>query len=153
MPCWNYPYYEMLGNQKNVSIHEFLERLPSIFNTDINRNFRAKNYQSFELGFDHLNDDDEYIEEMIQIIDEQFDLIIITEYYLESMVLLKHILCVPYEVLYVKTRNKGSYVVEPLSEIQKTNFNMFFKERIEVIFGILVFTIKQLKIEKKCLIA
>ena len=83
MPCWNSPFYELLGNVKGVKINDFLEKLPSIFRTNVSRNFRTKNYQSFELGLDHLNDDREYIESMLAKIDEQFDLVIPIEHYME----------------------------------------------------------------------
>jgi len=71
---------------------------------------------------------DDYINEKLRQIDEQFDLIILTEYYLESLVLLADILCVPYKVLFVKARNHGSYEIEPLTENQQKNFNLFFKQ-------------------------
>lgn len=128
MPCWNWPFYEMLGNRKDVPINEFLDNLPNVFNANISRNFRTKNYQSFELGMNHLNDDDNYIMEKLHQIDEQFDLIILTEYYLESLVLLADILCVPYKVLFVKSRNHGSYDIEPLTDKQLKNFDTFFKQ-------------------------
>ena len=116
MPCWHWPFYEMLGYEKEVPIGEFLDQLPTVFSPNISRNFRTKNYQSFELGMDHLNDDDDYINESLQKLDDQFDLIILTEYFLESMVLLADILCVPYQVLYVKSRNHGKYEAEPLTQ-------------------------------------
>ena len=58
MPCWNWPFYKMLGRRKDVPITEFLDKLPDVFDPTISRNFRAKNYQSFELGLDHLNNND-----------------------------------------------------------------------------------------------
>ena len=87
----------MNNETKNVSIGDFLEGLPRTFNRNITRNFRAKNYQSFELGMDHLNDDKDYWNKMFRKLDDQFDLIILVEYYFESLVLLAEILCVPYQ--------------------------------------------------------
>jgi len=63
----------MLGREK-VEIEEFLDLLPSVFNASHTRNFRAKNYQAFEMGMDHLNDDDDYINGMLKTLDKQFDL-------------------------------------------------------------------------------
>ena len=51
---------------------------------------------------------------------------------MESIVLLKHRLCVPYELLYIKARNKGKYEREPLNEKQKSNFAEFFKQDLEM---------------------
>ena len=87
----------MNGNSKNVSINQFLDNLPHIFDPNISRNFRARNYQSFELGMDHLSDDKTYWQNSFKVLDKQFDLVILVEYYLESLVLLSEILCVPYE--------------------------------------------------------
>jgi hypothetical protein len=65
-------------------------------------------------------------------LEQQFDLVIILEHYMESIVLLKHRLCVPYELLYIKARNKGKYEREPLNEKQKSNFAEFFKQDLEM---------------------
>ena len=57
------------------------------------RSFRSKNYQAFEFGLDHLNNDGNYILSELQRLDRQFDLVILTEYYFEGIVLLADLLC------------------------------------------------------------
>ena len=61
MPCWHQPFYTFNGERKFVPLGEFMDLLPETFDTKVTRNFRARNYQAFEMGMDHLNDDDEYI--------------------------------------------------------------------------------------------
>ena len=87
-----------MNGREKVPIEEFLESLPSVFNGSHTRNFRAKNYQAFEFGLDHLNDDQNYINTQLEKIEKQFDLVIITEHFWESIVLLSQLLCAPYEV-------------------------------------------------------
>ena len=74
MPCWKEPFVTFLGGREKVPIEEFLDLLPQVFNNSHTRNFRAKNYQAFEMGLDHLNDDEEYIINELQRLDTQFDL-------------------------------------------------------------------------------
>ena len=51
-----------------------------------------------------MRDDDEYIRTSIELLEKQFDLVILTEYFLESMVLLADIMCIPYEVLWAERK-------------------------------------------------
>ena len=74
MPCWREPFRSFMGGREKVPIEEFLEKLPQVFNATHTRNFRAKNYQAFEMGLDHLNDDEDYINRELKRLDQQFDL-------------------------------------------------------------------------------
>ena len=53
---------------------------------------------------------------------------ILTEYFWEGIVLLASLLCAPYEVFYVESKNSRDYEVEPLSEKQISTFKKFFKQ-------------------------
>ena len=53
-PCWHYPFIEITQGIYNHSIAGFIDLLPDRFDPTTTRNFRVKNYQSFELGLDHL---------------------------------------------------------------------------------------------------
>ena len=68
------PFITFLDGKEKVPIGDFLNVLPKVFKNDQTRNFRAKNYQSFEFGMDHLNDDEKYIKKELERIDSQFDL-------------------------------------------------------------------------------
>lgn len=63
----------------------------------------ARNGQLFALGFDHEFDDDEdKILDMIDRLEEEMDLVLISDYYDESLILLRKLLCWDYEdILYV----------------------------------------------------
>ena len=74
MPCWKEPFVSFLGGREKVPVEQFLDDLPKVFDPKHTRSFRAKNYQAFEFGLDHLNDDDAYIRAELKRIDEQFDL-------------------------------------------------------------------------------
>ncbi|XP_012555650.1 galactose-3-O-sulfotransferase 4 isoform X2 [Hydra vulgaris] len=53
----------------------------------------TKNPNAFDLGFDPWNDTTEYIETVLKSIEKDFNLVMITEYMEESLVLLKNELC------------------------------------------------------------
>ena len=75
-----------------------------------------------------MRDDDEYIRTSIELLEKQFDLVILTEYFLESMVLLADIMCIPYEVLWAERKKELEYYKEPLNERQMEIFKTFFKQ-------------------------
>ena len=66
----------------------------------------------------------------VRKLDSQFDLVILTEYFLESLVLLADKLCIPYEVLYTPRRNSRDYELDPIDETQMDIFNEYFKQDI-----------------------
>lgn len=53
----------------------------------------AKNAMFFDLGYDNLRDDEEYIISAIEEIEQHFDLILIADYFEESLLLLREKLC------------------------------------------------------------
>ena len=93
------------------------------FDPDVNWIFRTRNFQAFELGLDYMNDSQEYLSERIKgnlcpeednfliknmkkflELADLFDLVMLKEYFFESLVLLSRILCVDYRILYVRFR-------------------------------------------------
>ena len=66
-PCWHEPFDTFLDGRSKVSISDFWDAMPGRWDPHVTRNFRARNYQSFELGMDHLNDDDDYIQGGLQV--------------------------------------------------------------------------------------
>jgi len=53
----------------------------------------AKNGMTWDFGFDNEEEDDDVIQRRIQYLDKVFDLVLITDYFEESIVLLKEELC------------------------------------------------------------
>ena len=61
----------------------------------------------FDLGYDNLSEDDDYIEKAVKEIDGIFDLVLITEYFDESLILLKEMLGWSWEdVVYIKLNSR-----------------------------------------------
>ncbi|CAG5112986.1 Oidioi.mRNA.OKI2018_I69.chr2.g7138.t1.cds [Oikopleura dioica] len=131
MPCWGEPFRSFNNGREDLPVGEFLDNLPKLFNASETRNFRSKNYQAFEMGMDHLNDNTAYILRNLKRLDQHnFDFVVLTEYYYESLVLLAKLFCLPYEVLYEPQLNKREYEIEPLTPTQKKNFETYFKADI-----------------------
>lgn len=98
--------YKAMGLPKKNALHTFMEDPIRYYK---GHNFYkwqlSRNGQLFGLGFDHRYDDSEMmIQEKVQEIDKDFDLVLITEYYDESLLLLKKLLCWDFEdILYIPT--------------------------------------------------
>ena len=50
---------------------------------------RAKNYMSFDLGLEHENEDPAYIQSAIRQLESTYHLVLLTDYFEESLILLK----------------------------------------------------------------
>ncbi|CBY31914.1 unnamed protein product [Oikopleura dioica] len=129
--CWGYPFKQFfasssLEQSSHPTIEEFLDILPKVFNASTPFSFRVSNAQSFELGmdFDKINDM-KYVKESLARLDRQFDLILITEHFWEGIVLLKHMLCADYRMLYKESTNSRDYVIEPLNAERQAIFDKF----------------------------
>lgn len=115
-----------------MDVDDFINVLPDRFNASMPFNYRVKNWQAFELGMDHLNEDLDYVRQSLAKLDKQFDLVIVIEYYDESMVLLAQLLCVPYEVIWMEALNPRDYVKPSLEPELMDKFNKHFRVDIAV---------------------
>ena len=87
----------------------------------------AKNGVFFDMGYDNLSDDDTYIQNAIEELDATFDLVLLADYFSESMLLLKDLLCWSMEdVLALKT-NARSATGSQLTEQIKTKIRSWNK--------------------------
>ncbi|XP_065495735.1 galactose-3-O-sulfotransferase 2-like [Caloenas nicobarica] len=129
------------------SLEEFLSQPYLYYNpTDSNRHY-ARNLMTFDFGF---NPDGEVSAERVQLmlkaIEASFDLLLISEYFDESMVLLKEMLCwdldsvvsFPLNIRDSSTKSRLSdTIVEKIKEWNRldweiyTHFNRTFWERID----------------------
>ena len=75
-------------------------------------------------------DDMDYVSASLARLDSQFDLVILTEYYWEGIVLLKHMLCAEYQHIFKPNVNVKEYQVKPLDEIRQKIFEDFHKADI-----------------------
>lgn len=99
----DYPYVQWLGDKPNIN--KFLDNPNYFFNTSTPWHFRAKNYMAFDLGLEFDRDDPKYIEQAIKTIEDRFHLVMITDRFEESVILLKEELCLTLEdVVYLKLK-------------------------------------------------
>jgi len=91
----DYPFPEWQG--QNRSMDEFFNAPEKYYNKSTPWYFRAKNYMSFDLGFDHESAELGYIQHVIREMEDTYKLVMITDRYEESMILLKDMLCLDYE--------------------------------------------------------
>lgn len=73
------------------------------FNTETDWFFRSKNHMFFDIGFNVINDEDAYIDQTIATIDKTFTFILLTDFFDESLILMKNLLCWDWDdVVYIK---------------------------------------------------
>ncbi|XP_048836170.1 galactose-3-O-sulfotransferase 2-like [Brienomyrus brachyistius] len=92
-----FTYYKSIATfHKTRSLEEFLANPWKFYNTSLPNNHYAKNLLAFDFGFsDGSIDRDEETQAKLAIsmIEKNFDLILLSEYFDESMILLKNALC------------------------------------------------------------
>lgn len=91
----DYPFTSWLDNAR--SIDDFVNNAETYYNKSTPWYFRAKNYMSFDLGFNHEDNSEAYIRHAIAKMEEDFKFVMITDRYEESMILLKNMLCLDYD--------------------------------------------------------
>nr|XP_023699936.1 galactose-3-O-sulfotransferase 2-like [Paramormyrops kingsleyae] len=90
-------YYKSIATfHKTRSLEEFLADPWKFYNTSLPNNHYAKNLLAFDFGFSDgsIGSDEETQAKLaISMIEKNFDLILLSEYFDESMILLKNALC------------------------------------------------------------
>uniref|UniRef100_A0A8C3UCR7 Galactose-3-O-sulfotransferase 2 n=1 Tax=Catharus ustulatus TaxID=91951 RepID=A0A8C3UCR7_CATUS len=151
----SYIYYKnnapAFSNSKNVN--DFLASPTKYYHPESYReNIYARNIMWFDFGYDNnAEDDTQYTQAVLEEIEQNFHLILIADYFDESMILLKHTLCWDLDdVIYFKLNSRSQDTVQtltPESEEQiKTwcsldwklylHFNQSFWRRIEETIGL-----------------
>ncbi|CAJ0928973.1 unnamed protein product [Ranitomeya imitator] len=146
----SFSYYKGYGDFKKAkNLEDFLNNSKIFYtNTDRLTNL-AKNYMTFDLGFE-LNGSPEQSVLTWHAMDHIFDLVLITEYYDESLILLKDALCWSfYDVLSIplnsrSNNSKKTLTLETQEKIKSWNnldwdmyvyFNHSFWNRVQT-FGV-----------------
>ncbi|XP_015216538.2 uncharacterized protein [Lepisosteus oculatus] len=90
-----FSYYKSIpAFLRKRNLDEFLENPWKHYNASLNNNHYAKNLLTFDFGFNNnANDNERYTNLSITMIENTFDLILVSEYFDESMILLKNALC------------------------------------------------------------
>ncbi|NWH78641.1 G3ST2 sulfotransferase, partial [Piaya cayana] len=81
------------------------------------QNIYARNLMWFDFGYDNnAADDEKYVRRVLKEIEENFHLILIADYFDESMILLKHALCWDLDdVVYFKLNSRSQDTVQALT--------------------------------------
>ncbi|CAI5775456.1 galactose-3-O-sulfotransferase 2 [Podarcis lilfordi] len=116
----SYAYYKTYSPafQKTKTLSEFLASPWTYYNTGKKAwNFYARNFMWFDLGYDNNAEyDDFYVQSVIQDIEQNFQLLLIAEYFDESMILLKNMLCWDLDdVVYFKLNTRSLDSVQTLN--------------------------------------
>lgn len=112
----DYPFPQWVG--ENGTLDQFIQNADKYYNHNTPWYFRAKNYMSFDLGLEHENEDNEYIEKAIEELEKTYHLVLLTDYFEESLILLKDVLCMSDEdlvYLQLKTRTERTEPDQDLS--------------------------------------
>ncbi|XP_062989300.1 galactose-3-O-sulfotransferase 2-like [Elgaria multicarinata webbii] len=91
----SFTYYKMMSPfAKARNLEEFLNQASQFYNASAQDSHYAKNLMTFDFGYNHNgNFSAKHVQLMLHTIEAQFDLLLISEYFDESMVLLKKALC------------------------------------------------------------
>lgn len=127
LTCWGHPFVDFLGGPGR-SIHEYVNNAEYLYDSNVPWHFRGKNFQAYELGIDtdavHTAPQRE---EAVEKVKNQFDLIMVTEHYWESLVMMKDLLCMDWYDLYIDSRTVGSYEKPTFTDREKAKFEKFNK--------------------------
>ena len=132
--CWEEPYRSLLGKSpKNATLNEVIESMPEKFNFGLPQFFRVSNMQSFELGLSHARmNHSKYVAEKLLKLEKQYDLVILAEYFIEGIVLLKHMLCCEYVDLFIENKNVREYEKSELTAKQMQIFKDFHQADLQM---------------------
>ncbi|XP_042195182.1 LOW QUALITY PROTEIN: galactose-3-O-sulfotransferase 2 [Callorhinchus milii] len=102
---------------KASSLTEFVKD-PWVYYNNAANNHYARNLLSFDFGFDNnANYSEKYMASIISTIETQFNLILVTEYFDESIILLKEALCWEFDdVVFFKLNIRSNATKEHLSQ-------------------------------------
>lgn len=124
LTCWGHPFVDFLGGAGRTP-NDFINRATEIYNPSAPWHFRARNFQSYELGFDSEIEDLPSLERIWEAVNNQFHLVMITEHYWESLILMKDLLCMNWFDLYIDSRTVGSYEKPTFTDKEVEKFKAF----------------------------
>ncbi|CAH2246486.1 galactose-3-O-sulfotransferase 2-like [Pelobates cultripes] len=103
---------------KPKSLEEFLSNTSTYYNRSSTNSHYAKNFMAFDLGFNHNGwESAKNFKLICQAVDIMFDLVLISEYFDESLVLLKNALCWTFDdVLSIPLNSRSNKTKKSLSE-------------------------------------
>ncbi|NXW92431.1 G3ST2 sulfotransferase, partial [Alopecoenas beccarii] len=120
----SYIYYKNIVPAFKLSkdVNEYLASPMKFYHlADSRKNIYARNVMWFDFGYDNnAQDNKKYVQAVLKEIEQNFHLILIAEYFDESMVLLKHVLCWELDdVIYFKLNSRSQDTVQTLTPESK----------------------------------
>lgn len=149
-------YYKSIpAFHKARNLDDFLDNGWRDYNTSLTNNHYAHNILTFDFGFDNnvtadAQDLEERVGTAVSAIEQDFDLILISEYFDESMILLKHALCwslddvVSFKLNSRSERTRHALSPDTADKIKKWNaldwrlylhFNATFWQKVDTLVG------------------
>ncbi|KAJ1089324.1 hypothetical protein NDU88_002475 [Pleurodeles waltl] len=118
----SYSYFRFLPSfNKSKTLSEFLASPGSFYNPTESYHMLVKNTMWYDFGYDsNAEDTDPYVQSVLKEIEQRFQLVLIAEYFDESMVLLKNMLCWEIEdVVNFKLNSRSKDSIQHLTEKSK----------------------------------
>ncbi|KFP78427.1 Galactose-3-O-sulfotransferase 2, partial [Acanthisitta chloris] len=150
-----YIYYKsnVPAFRSSKDVNEYLASPRKYYHSaDHRANIYARNIMWFDFGYDNnAENDTEYTQTVLEEIEQNFHLILIADYFDESMILLKHVLCWDLDdVVYFKLNSRSQDTVHTLTPESEErikawcsldwklylHFNQSFWRRIEETIGL-----------------
>ena len=119
------PFEEWLGDVNATDrLKTFYAEPTKYFKRNTDWYFRSKNHMFFDIGYDvNQAGDDTYVDQAIQEMDQHFTLILLTDFFDESLILMKHLLCWDWDdIVYIKFKMR--------TEEAKAEVNLDLSKRI-----------------------
>ncbi|CAH2246487.1 galactose-3-O-sulfotransferase 2-like [Pelobates cultripes] len=100
------------------SLEDFFTNTSKYYKTNSANGYYAKNFMAFDLGFDNNGrESTKHFKLMCQAVDIMFDLVLISDYFDESLVLLKNALCWTFEdILSIPLNSRSNNTKQVLSK-------------------------------------
>ncbi|KAK4819703.1 hypothetical protein QYF61_010797 [Mycteria americana] len=151
----SYVYYKdsVPAFRTSKDVNEYLASPMKYYHpANYEQNIYARNIMWFDFGYDNnAEDNKKYIQAVLKEIEQNFHLILIADYFDESMILLKHTLCWDLDdVIYFKLNSRSQDTVQTLTPESKErikvwcsldwklylHFNQSFWRRLEETIGL-----------------
>uniref|UniRef100_A0A8C5PE84 Galactose-3-O-sulfotransferase 2 n=1 Tax=Leptobrachium leishanense TaxID=445787 RepID=A0A8C5PE84_9ANUR len=118
----SYSYYKSMDIfRKSKTLEDFLNKTTMFYNRFSKNSNYAKNFMAFDLGFDHNGRvSAKKLKLMCQTVEVTFNLVLISEYFDESLILLKNALCWTIDdVLSIPLNSRSNETKRTISEESK----------------------------------
>jgi len=122
----DYPFSQWIGH--NGTLKTFLSDPALYYDESTPWYFRAKNYMAYDLGFNNSDPTPQYVNEAIAAMDARFDLVMITDRFEESIILMRDLLCMSEEdVIYLALKVRRETQSTELTQDEGLRINTIFR--------------------------